>query len=80
MMIEKLIDVDRVEVVENGVIQIRTRITFVENGQQEVSKLHRHTIVPGDDYSNEDQKVQAVCSAIHTPEVIEAYQLSQQGV
>ena len=79
-MIEKLIDVDRVEVVENGVIQIRTRITFVENGQQEVSKLHRHTIVPGDDYSNEDQKVQAVCSAIHTPEVIEAYQLSQQGV
>ena len=32
---------------------------------------------PGDDYSSEDAKVQAICVAVHTPEVIAAYQTAQ---
>ena len=31
-------------------------------------------VYTGDDYSQEDAKVQAVCAVIHTPEVIAAYQ------
>ena len=32
----------------------------------------------GQDYSNESPEVQAICAAIHTPEVIAAYQASQE--
>jgi len=41
------------------------------------SVFHRHVIYPGDDYSAEDAKVQAICAAVHTAEVIAAYQAAQ---
>jgi len=31
-------------------------------------------LAPGDDYSNEEQFVQDICSATHTPEIVQAYQ------
>ena len=34
---------------------------------------------PGDDYSQEDAKVQSVCALIHTPEVIAAYKEAQNA-
>ena len=34
----------------------------------------RRTISPGDDYSNEEAEIQAVCQEAHTQEVIAAYQ------
>ena len=34
----------------------------------------RHTVVPGQDYSKEDPKVQAICQTVFTPTVISAYQ------
>jgi len=40
--------------------------------------FHRHVVAPGQDYSGEDAKVQALCAAIHTPAVIAAYQAAQQ--
>ena len=41
--------------------------------------FHRHVIAPGDDYSAEDDRVKAVCAAVHTPEVIAAYQAMLQA-
>jgi hypothetical protein len=35
-------------------------------------------VQPGQDYSNEDASVQAVCAAVHTPEIIAAYAASQE--
>lgn len=82
MALEKVVVVDRIEVLENGVIQARTRTSILENGKQIGSSFHRHVIVPGDDYSNEDIRVQAVCAATHTSEVIAAYKAASaaQGV
>jgi hypothetical protein len=37
-----------------------------------------HVITAGQDYSNESAEVQAICAAVHTPEVIAAYVASQQ--
>ena len=44
--------------------------------------FHRHVVAPGDDYSNEDARVKAICAATHTADVIAAYQAAQaaQGV
>ena len=73
MSFEKVTSVDLIEVVENGCIQVRTKTTVKENGVEISSKFHRHVVVPGDDYSNEDARVQSICAAIHTAEVIAAY-------
>ena len=77
IMLEKLTVVDRIEVVESGVVQIRTKIAIKEDGVEISSKFHRHLVAPGDDYSSETDRVKAICAATHTPEVIEAYQVAQ---
>jgi hypothetical protein len=79
IMLEKVIVVDRIEVVENGSIQVRTKTAIKEDGVEISSKFHRHVVAPGDDYSGEDARVQAICAATHTPEVIAAYQAAQEA-
>lgn len=77
-MLEKIQIVDRIEVLENGCVQVRTKTAILEDNKQISGTFHRHVVAPGDDYSNEDAKVQAVCAAVHTPEVIAAYQAQQE--
>ena len=79
MALEKQTVVDRIEVVEVGVVQVRTATRIVEDGNVISQSYHRHTIQPGADYSNEDARVQAICQATHTPEVIAAYQAMQEA-
>ena len=74
MSLEKIVFVDRIEVVESGVIQVRTKTAIKEDGVEISSKFHRHVVAPGTDYSQEDAKVQAIATSIHTPEVVAAYQ------
>jgi hypothetical protein len=74
MALEKVISVDLIEVVESGVVQVRTKTAIKENGVEISSKFHRHVVVPGADYSDEDNRVKAICSATHTADVISAYQ------
>ena len=76
-MLEKIVSVDLIEVVENGTLQVRTKTAIKEDGVEISSKFHRHTVVPGADYSAEDAKVQAIAASIHTPEVIAAYEAAQ---
>lgn len=75
-MLEKVQIVDRIEVVENGSVQVRTKTAIMEDGKQISGNFHRHVVAPGDDYSAEDARVQAICAATHTPEVVAAYQAS----
>ena len=73
MALEKIISVDLMEVRENGCVQVRTKTSVLENGIPLTASFHRHVVAPGDDYSGEDARVQAICAAAHTPEVIAAY-------
>ena len=77
MALEKVISVDLIEIVENGVVQVRTKTAILENGEQISGTFHRHIVLPGDDYSAEEAKVQAICAAVHTPEVIATYKAAQ---
>jgi hypothetical protein len=79
MALEKLVTVDRIEVIESGAVYVRTKTAIVEDDQQISGTYHRHVVAPGDDYSQEDQRVQAICAAVHTPEVIAAYQAAQEA-
>jgi hypothetical protein len=48
----------------------------MEDSVEISSQFHRHVVSPGDDYSQQDAKVQAICAAVQTAEVIAAYQAS----
>jgi hypothetical protein len=73
-MLEKIEIVDRIEVVESGVVQVRTKTTIMEDGKQISGTFHRHVVAPGADYSGEDARVHAICKATHTAAVVSAYQ------
>ena len=77
MALEKKVVTDLIEVLENGNVQVRTKTAILEDGVEISSKFHRHVVAPGQDYSAEDAKVQAICAATHTPEVVAAYEASQ---
>ena len=73
MTLEKTTAVDRVEVLENGCVQVRTKTAIIEDGVEISGSFHRHVVAPGDDYSGEDARVQTICAATHTDEVVVAY-------
>jgi hypothetical protein len=77
MAFEKVIVVDRIEVIENGSVQVRTKTAIKEDGIEISSKFHRHVVAPGNDYSGEDAKVKSICKATHTKDVIAAYKAAQ---
>jgi len=70
--------VDKIEVLLNGCIQVRRRDQILKNGVEIASTFHRHIITPGDDVSNEDDRVAAVATTLWTEEVVAAYQAAQE--
>jgi hypothetical protein len=68
--------IDKIEVIENNSIQVRTATIIEKDGTELTRTFHRHVLAPGDNVSTEDPKVQAIANAIWTEEVIAAYQAS----
>ena len=60
----------------HSIIQCR-RADIIEKDGVEVGKTyHRHVRTPGEDVSDDCEELQAVATALWTPEVIAAYQAS----
>ena len=76
MAISKEMIADRIEVLENGCIQVRTKTSIKEDGEEISSRFHRYVVAPGDDYAAEAKRVQAICAVTHTPEVVASYKLT----
>jgi hypothetical protein len=74
-LIEKTI-IDKIEIIENSSIQVRTATVIEKDGTELTRTFHRHVVAPGADLTNEDPKVQAIASAIWTEEIIAAYSAS----
>lgn len=77
-MYEKQTVVDRIEVLSDHTVTVRYVVTITEDGLPFAEQVKGNYFKPGDDYSAEEAKVQAICAAAHTPEVIAAYQASQE--
>jgi len=72
-------EVDKIEIVgPYRAVQVRTATVIERDGEELTRSFHRHSLMAGDDYSNETAEVQAVCAAVHTSEVIAAYQAAQE--
>lgn len=68
-------EIDLIEVVVNGIVQVREATTTRNDEGEEVSKTYkRWCLTPAQDVSNQVQAVKDVCAAAWTPEVIAAYQ------
>ena len=82
MALNKNTVVDRIEVLEDGQIQVRTATIIDEDGTELSRSLHRHVLVPGDDTSGEVQRVQDIATATWTAQVVsdwEAFVASQEA-
>lgn len=79
MALEKQTVLDLIETLENGCVQVRTATRILDDGVAVSSSFHRHVVAPGDDYSQEDPRVQAICAVVQTPEVIAAYKAAQEA-
>lgn len=69
--------IDKIEILENNFIQVRTANVIEKDGTEISRTFHRHVVNPSNDISGEDAKVQAVANAIWTEEIIAAYLESQ---
>jgi hypothetical protein len=57
-------------------VQVRTA-TIIERDGVEISRsFHRHIVQPGANIAGESTEVQAICAAVHTDEIVAAYEAS----
>ena len=80
MALDKIEVVDRIEVLESGLIQVRTATRIMEDGKEISNTFHRHVIAPGDDYSAETNRVKAVCAATHDEWTVAEYKAAQAAL
>ena len=65
---------DKIEIVgEFKHVQVRTAVIIKRDGVEISRSFHRHVVAPNDDISGESSQVQAICAAVHTQEVKDAY-------
>jgi hypothetical protein len=74
MALTKQTVIDKIELTENGVVQVRQATRIIEDGNQLSQSYHRWTIAPGQDYSDQPDNVKAICAVAHTPAAIAAYE------
>ena len=82
MAFSKVIVEDRIEVLEHGSLQVRTKTTVLEDSVELSSSFHRHVVVPcayngsawvDTDTSAMSARVQALATATWTDATVAAY-------
>lgn len=73
-MLEEQKVIDKVEVVENGTLQVREVTRIIKDGEVIASTFHRSTFPPGSDVTNQPANIQAIAQVVWTQDVVDAYQ------
>jgi hypothetical protein len=74
MALTEKTEIDRIELVQDFFVQVRQATIIERDGQFVSNSFHRWVLTPDMDISGQEQKVQDICNAAWTPEVIAAYQ------
>jgi cell division FtsZ-interacting protein ZapD len=69
--------IDKIEVVENGTLQVREATKIMKDGEEIAKTYHRWSFAPGSDVSAMPANVQAIAAAAWTVEVVAAYEAQQ---
>jgi hypothetical protein len=74
MAITENTQIDKIEVVQMGIIQVR-QVTVIERDGEFVTRTyHRWSLTPDMDISDQEQQVQNIANAAWTDEVKSAYE------
>lgn len=65
---------DKIEVLEDGVIQVRQSRRIFDNGELVAERYHRSILEPGDPVTALPARLRSICQAVWTPQVISDYQ------
>ena len=75
MAITKQTQIGKIEVVgQYKSVQVRTDTVVMEDGEELSRKYHRHSLMPDAVITDENAEVQAVCNAVWTQDVKDAYE------
>ena len=67
------------EILPNQTIQLRTATIVEEDGVELGRSYHRSVFTPGGDVSKAPTEVQAIATALWTPQVVAAYNAKQKA-
>ena len=74
MAITKNTEIGQIEVVgKYRAVQVRTDTVVMEDGEELSRKYHRHVLHSDADISAENSEVQAVCNAVWTQDIKDAW-------
>jgi hypothetical protein len=74
MALTETVNIDRIEVANDWVIQVRQATVIEKDGEQVARSFHRWVLTPDMDISGQEQKVQDICNVAWTDEVKSAYE------
>jgi len=75
MAITKETQIGKIEVVgKHKFVQVRTDTVVMEDNEELSRKYHRHSLMPDAVITEEHSEVQAVCNAVWTQDVKDAYE------
>ena len=65
---------DKIEIVgDYKILSVRTATVIKKDGTEITRSFHRHSVAPDADISNESAEVKAICNAVHTDKIKNAY-------
>ena len=65
---------DKIEIVGDFKhVQVRSAVVIKRDGTEISRSFSRHVVAPNDDITGESAEVQAICNAVHTQAVKDAY-------
>ena len=67
-------EIDKIEIVEHGIVQVRQATVIERDGDFVSRTFHRWVLTPDMDISGQEQKVQDIANAAWTDEVKAAYE------
>jgi len=78
MSLTKQSVIDKIEVLETGIVQVREVTRIIEDNKELSSSYMRWVLTPAQDLTGQPANVVAICNAAWTDEVIAAYQAQME--
>jgi hypothetical protein len=79
MALNQSTKIDKIEILENYVIQVRQRIDIIDDSKNNsvvASNFDRFIFCPGDNLNGQDEKIIAIANLLWTESVITTYKAS----
>jgi hypothetical protein len=70
--------IGKIDILEDGQLQLRADLVIEEDGVELLRTYHRRVLVPGDDVRTESSRVQAIAGLVWTLAVIAAFRERQR--